>query len=310
MQKLWCDYLEREFLLCEFKKMVEAGAISGLTSNPAIFRNALKSAIYQKEKEKLKSLPSKARYESLAFEDIKTATQTLLPLWKKNQSEGLTSIEIDPFLCDDPIKSIDEAKRIWRTVDQPNLMIKIPATLAAPEIITALYPMGINLNLTLVFSQQQTQMVLDTLKLLKKEKSVPQVVISIFVSRFDRLLELKNKTQDPAPQIGIANATQCYQKIEAAKLPNTRALFASTGVKDDFIPPTYYVKNLAFENTINTVPLETLKMYLQEKGEMIQPSPNAEEILKNLAVDEMAQELLKDGLESFTQSFEALLREV
>lgn len=330
---LWCDFVEREFLVGEFRAMIEKGEIKGATSNPAIFASAiLNSPAYKKSIEKLRGLSAKEIYENLAFSDIKSAATSLLPLWERNKNDGFISIEIDPTLCDEAGKSIDEGRRIFERINMPNVMIKVPATEAGYEVMSALYADKININATLVFSTSQAQKCLNALgKHDNNSEITPKAVISVFVSRFDRFIEgaessankvdsatflvdsaLSKKTpQDEfAPKLGIYNAIKCYKIIENFRNPHIRTLFASTGVKGNALPASYYVTNLLLPNTINTAPLGTIKDFVAQKREFVEVPKNIDEFLANFEVDKIAQKLLDDGLEAFKIEFEKLLKSI
>lgn len=307
---LWCDFIERNFLNNEFKRLVENKIIYGATSNPSIFANAiLKSDAYKNDKEKLKGKSAKEIYENLAFSDIKSAAQILLPLWNANKDDGFISIEIDPMLYDDAPKSIDEGKRIFKHIGLPNVMIKVPATNAGFEVMSELYKSGINVNATLIFSPKQTKLTLESFGK-NTSPNTPKAVISIFVSRFDRVLENINKTKDSTPKLGIYNAINCHNLIESFANPNIRALFASTGVKDNFIDSSYYITNLLFKNTINTAPLDTIKDFIKKDSKIISTKINMEDYPKNINVESISDNLLNDGLEVFIKSFEDMLRSI
>ena len=345
---LWCDFVEREFLATEFRAMIERGEIKGATSNPAIFANAiLSSGAYKSDIAKLKSegKNAKAIYENLAFSDIKSAAESLLPLWEKNPNDGFISIEIDPTLCDDSSKSIDEGVRIFRAINMPNVMIKVPATSAGYEVMNALYAKKISVNATLIFSQNQVKKCLEAfgessdsildsanranrggesvanLKGDSSESSAnqsPKAVISIFVSRFDRYLEANpalnvgdsSESNASAPKLGIYNAMKCYEIIKAFGNPHIRALFASTGVKGNKIPSAYYVEKLLLKNSINTAPLATIRDFIKLDSPLIKVAPNIDEYLAQFSVEKIADELLNAGLEAFKNEFEKMLKSI
>lgn len=307
---LWCDFIERNFLNNEFKRLVENKIVYGATSNPSIFANAiLKSDAYKNDKEKLKGKSAKEIYENLAFSDIKSAAQILLPLWNANKDDGFISIEIDPMLCNDAPKSIDEGKRIFKHIGLPNVMIKVPATNAGFEVMSELYKSGINVNATLIFSPKQTKLALESFGK-NTNPNATKAVISIFVSRFDRVLENINKTKDSTPKLGIYNAINCHNLIESFANPNIRTLFASTGVKDDFVDSSYYITNLLFKNTINTAPIDTIKDFIKKDSKIISAKINMEDYPKNIDVESISDNLLNDGLEAFIKSFEDMLRSI
>ncbi len=324
---LWCDFVEREFLATEFRAMIERGEIKGATSNPAIFANAiLSSGAYKSDITKLKSegKNAKAIYENLAFSDIKSAAESLFPLWERNPNDGFISIEIDPNLCDDSAKSIDEGVRIAKAINMPNVMIKVPATSAGFEVMSALYAKKISVNATLIFSQNQVQKCLEAFSESRVNPNInraPKAVISIFVSRFDRYLESNpalnvgdsSKSNDEnasAPKLGIYNAMKCYEIIEKFGNPHIRALFASTGVKGDKIPSAYYVEKLLLKNSINTAPLATIRDFIKLDSPLIKVAPNINEYLAKFEVTKIADELLNAGLEAFRGEFEKMLKSI
>jgi len=242
---LWCDFIHRDFLDNEFIKLVDSALVNGATSNPSIFSQALKTPAYTQSIATLKhkKLSPKAIYEELALNDIKRASEILYPLFASDCTRGFISIEIDPRLAHSADKSIQEGKRLYKRLQSPNIMIKVPATNAGYEVMNTLAKDGISVNATLVFSPTQAKSSLEALndgynqykKANKKLDSTAQGVISVFVSRFDRAIEsaLKDKEIQNAiyGKLGIMNAITCYEIIESYSLPHIRTLFASTGVK-------------------------------------------------------------------------------
>jgi transaldolase len=127
---LWADFIERDYLDGEFKRLIDLKIINGATSNPAIFKNAiLTSNAYAKQLQELSAASPKEKYEALAIYDIQKAADALLGLYNAGD-DGYVSIEVDPFLCDDADATIDEGRRLYELIDRPNVMIKIPATAA------------------------------------------------------------------------------------------------------------------------------------------------------------------------------------
>ncbi len=312
---LWCDFIERDFLENDFLKLINKGAICGATSNPSLFYEAItKSAFYQDEIAKLKGQKAKEIYETLALKDILQVSSALMPLYEKDPNNGYISLEIDPFLEDDAIKSIDEAKRLFKTLNRPNVMIKVPASESGLEVISALTKASIPINVTLVFSPKIAG---GIAQILAKEAQ-KRAVISVFVSRFDKEID-PLAPKNLQAQSGIINATECYYQISqhANQHANTliSTLFASTGVKSNALAKDYYIKALCFKNSINTAPLEALNAYLLDPNTEYQTPLKVTEIeafkkeLKthNIDLENTAQKLLKEGLIAFKQSFEKLL---
>ncbi|HEB9337776.1 TPA: transaldolase [Campylobacter coli] len=320
---LWCDFIENSFLDDDFLNLLSRG-VNGATSNPAIFKNAiLNSPIYKEKIAKLKGKKAKEIYEELAVADIQKAADKLAPLYHAG-NDGFISLEIDPRFYDNTSLSLGEAKKLYSAIGKDNVMIKVPATNASYEVMYELMKNGISVNATLIFSLEQSQKCFDALNagLVEFRKNntalqgenahlrTPQAVISIFVSRFDRLLNSKAKEQN---RIGILNANLAYNNIISKNEPNIRALFASTGVKGDDLPKDYYIKELLFENSINTAPLDAINAFKTEI-EFKKPLMNFEiytqlnAIISQNEREKACDELLKDGLEQFCIAFEEILQ--
>ena len=322
---LWCDFVERTFLEDEFEGLITKNIVNAATSNPAIFKSAfLGSKAYAKDKASLKGKSSKEIYETLAIQDIRLAAQKLLPSYEKGD-DGFISIEVDPFLCDDASETIAEGKRLFQTIGYPNVMIKVPATDAGFVAMEALLAEGINVNATLIFSLEQTQRCLDAFAKanetlhVKKRKQLPQAVISIFVSRFDRKLDpVLEKIDFPTGRVGVMNAMRCYDAIQKRSLENVRALFASTGVKGDLLSPDYYIKELLLKNSINTAPINTIYAFVDTKKQSKAVELNTE-MLENffnalqangIVMQTVCDELMHEGLSAFKEAFVEILDEL
>lgn len=319
---LWCDFIEREFIDGEFKALLERNIINGATSNPAIFKNAFSTGKdYAHSIETSKKRYPKEIYELLATQDIKMAACKMIKNYA-NDDDGFVSIEVDPNFSDDTDATIAEGIRLYNTIKMPNVMIKIPATKDGYEAMSALMAQGISVNATLIFSPEQAKNCLEAFKEGTKayEKRfintpLPKGVISIFVSRFDRLLDTKMAQMNlPKSQIGIMNATKIYHIIKDEALCNVRALFASTGVKGNELRADYYVRELMFEDSINTAPIETIREFIRHEADMKIPSSkeNIEsffEVVKNADIDMNAvyRDLLSDGLKAFVTAFDEIL---
>jgi len=316
---LWCDFIERSFLQNDFKKLIDNKVVNGATSNPAIFKEAiLNSSLYKTQIEKLSSKSAKEIYEELACEDIRMAAEILEPLYQEGD-DGFISIEIDPRLCDDAKESIKEGKRLYEKIGKKNVMIKVPATNAGYEVIEELISEGINVNITLVFSPLQAKLSLEAIQKAQHRlqgAKLPQVVISVFVSRFDRKLDSKLLEKNIKPSLtGIYNATKIYNMIESQNITNVRTLFASTGVKGDNLEADYYIKELLYPNAINTAPLKTIDAFLKTK-DFISKKPLDDDLVdayfgmlqnQGVKMDEVYDELMAEGLEAFKIAFDEIL---
>ena len=314
---IWCDFIERDFLNKGFKKLIKEGIINGATSNPAIFKSAfLNSPAYKEQKEELKGLDKKEIYEELAIKDIRDAADILMPLYKKGD-DGFISIEVDPFLCDDAKATIKEGKRLFNKINRDNVMIKIPATDAGYEAMRELTGEGINVNATLIFSKEQAEKSLKALKEgIKKSNSNTKAVISIFVSRFDRKSDnLLKKIGLKEGLFGIMNASDIYNMIEEEKEKSIKALFASTGVKGDDYEGDYYIKELLYQNSINTAPLNTIDIFLKNSSFKTKNPPSKEQIesffkeLEQNGIDResISKELSDEGILAFKEAFRDIL---
>ena len=313
---LWVDFIERSFLDEEFKDLIAKGIINGATSNPAIFKNAiLTSSAYKEQLSTLNDLSPKEKYEALAIFDIQKAADILRPLYDA-LDDGYVSIEVDPFLCDDTQATIAEGIRLHQTIGRPNVMIKVPATEAGYAAMEALASQGIAVNATLVFSVYQA---LKCAKAFEKAAAVSttvvDTVISVFVSRIDRAIDETLRAKGvKTGRMGILNAAEIYNEVQAFKVPKCRVLFASTGVKGDELP-SYYIDELLAFNSVNTAPIDTIKAYVQRADNLLKlPVPSqlidAHRIHVAEAGVNMSQviaEQISEGLEAFKIAFSEIL---
>ena len=318
---LWLDFVERDYLKNEFGSLIEKGIINGATSNPSIFASAITtSPAYAEQLKSLDGKSAKEKYEALAIEDIRTAAQALRASYDA-ANDGYISIEVDPFLSNDTQGTIDEGKRLFAAIGEPNVMVKVPATEAGYDAMTELLSNGISVNATLIFSPKQAQ---KCLKAMKKGLDAFEVsgggrceaVISVFVSRFDRLLDsdLEKEGLDVS-KTGIYNAAKIYNLIEANHTPSVRTLFASTGVKGDDLPVDYYMRELLAPHSVNTAPLATIEAYIATPADEAK-LPIDDDVINGyftklsdngFDMDAVYKELLKDGLEAFEKAFQEML---
>ncbi len=318
---LWLDFVERDFLKNDFLKLIKNGVINGATSNPAIFASAITtSPAYKEQLDSLGGKSAKEKYEALAIADIKTAAQALRECYDEG-NDGYISIEVDPFLSNDTQATVEEGKRLFNAIGEPNVMIKVPATPAGYEAMSQLMSDGISVNATLIFSPQQARECLDAMKRGLDEYDViggcrVEGVISVFVSRFDRLLDPKLKELGlPTAKTGLYNAAKIYNMIERNHTPAIKTLFASTGVKGDELEPSYYIRELLAPHSVNTAPLATIQEYI--KGVEASPKlPIADNEIEEyfakleangIDMQEVYNVLLSDGLVAFEKAFEDML---
>ena len=240
---------------------------------------------------------------------MQKAADLFRPLYDRDE-DGFVSIEVDPAFAHDAVSTIEEGKALFKKINRPNVMIKVPATEAGVIAVKELVKAEIPVNATLVFGLDQTRRVLRALK----ESPVP-AVISIFVSRFDRLLDGKLPAELKA-KAGIMNAAAHYNLIEAAGEKNVRALFASTGVKGDDLSAAYYVSELLADNAVNTAPPATIDAYLKTADRQNRLPIAQGEIEAFFAAlgdqgvnfDAVCDELLSDGLSQFEKAFAEILK--
>lgn len=319
-QSVWLDTISREMLVSgELRRLVNDVGIRGVTSNPDIFQKALTSStLYDKAIERLATTghSSLEIYETLATEDVRKAADILRPVWQKSRGyDGYVSLEVSPHLAHDAVATIDEAVRLWQTVDRPNLMIKVPATQAGLVAIEELIALGINVNVTLLFSLETYNSVMEAYcagleRRAKKGESLSDVrsVASFFVSRIDTLIDsllASRVTNLPQAETAVAGALYGKAAVACAKLAfqqylklfsssrfkrlqerganEQRPLWASTSTKNPLYSPTAYVGPLVGKGTINTLPTTTLDEWLKS-GE-----PHADTILEGT---EQAQQTL------------------
>ncbi len=321
---LWVDFIEREFIGTKLKEMVSREIIDGATSNPSIFANAItKSSAYKEQLMSLEGKSAKEKYEALAVADIKAAAQVLRVCYDSGY-EGYVSIEVDPFLSNNTEGTIEEGARLFSMIDEPNVMIKVPATDEGYAAMSELMGRGISVNATLIFSPDQA---LKSAKAMREGiKNFEQLgggrvegVISVFVSRFDRKLDAKlEELGIEKAKTGILNAAKIYNMIRKLKEPAIKTLFASTGVKaDQGLNAEYYITNLCAKHSINTAPIETIEAYEKSEDRGVLALPFTDELIEahfeklsqnGINIEEVYIELMKEGLVAFEDAFTAMLK--
>ncbi len=300
-QSVWFDYVRRHLLTSgELQRLIDQDGLRGMTSNPAIFERAIAgSADYDQALAQLvnENLDAKSLYERLAVEDIQKAADIMRAVYVETAgADGFVSLEVSPDLANETTASIEEARRLWKLVDRPNLMVKIPGTQAGLPAIETLISEGININVTLLFSQEAYRQVAEAYlkgleKLLAKGGDLTKVasVASFFVSRIDTAVDnlltkqieaskdaaQKERLRGLLGKVAIANAKQAYQFykqfynqprwLALAKhgARPQRLLWASTGTKNPQYSDVLYVDQLIGPNTVNTIPPATFDAYRQ-----------------------------------------------
>ena len=317
---LWADFIERDYLDKEFKTLISEGIINGATSNPAIFKNAiLTSPAYKKQLASLEGLDAKSKYEAVAIFDIQKAADILRPLYEAND-DGYVSIEVDPMLCDDTEATVAEGARLHKSIDRPNVMIKVPATEAGYVAMKALVAKGIAVNATLIFSKEQALQCADAFEAGQKEgDSSVDTVISVFVSRIDRAMDVELVAKGVTPSLtGNYNAAMIYSAIEAKGVTRCRTLFASTGVKGDTLRPSYYIDELLAAHSVNTAPIDTIAAFVEGGDKQVKLPLDVKMIdahfekikAAGIDFDAVVSKQIEDGLSAFKDAFSEILQEL
>ena len=325
-QQIWLDNLSRSLVRSGTLAKLQQSGVSGVTSNPAIFRQALAGdALYTAEIAQLKQQPlsAKARYETLAVADVQAACDVFAAQFAAEGNSGLVSLECDPVLSHDTEGTIAEARHLWNLIGRPNAMIKIPATDAGLAALPALVADGININLTLLFSRAQTVRAYQAYQqglAHHKGQIIPQLVASFFISRIDTALDpqlpphLQGKTALALAQAAYRDWQQFFGQPSDA-VPTARLLWASTGVKNPAYPDTLYVDNLIAPHTVNTLPDAVLQAFTDHgraADALSRPAAPAQPILDEVAalgidLEALAAKLQQDGLAQFEQAFAQML---
>lgn len=349
-QSLWLDYMERKMLQNgELAGLIEQGDIRGLTSNPSIFNHAIAntndydSALIPMS---WAGYTDKQILEELMIEDIVNVADLLRPLYDQTKGgDGYVSLEVRPHLAYDTENTIQEAQRLWKLVNRPNLMIKIPGTEPGLLAIRKSIAAGINVNITLLFSVERYKEVMDAYlsgleDRVNEGKPIDQIhsVASFFVSRIDvkvdKYLEPLTKSSDEKAnkarallgKIAIANARLAYQefrqvfegerfrKLQAKGATLQRTLWASTSTKNPDYPDTMYVDELIGEHTVNTVPPKTLNAFRDHGSVQRTIEKDLDETHQQIkALEELGismkkvtQELEEEGVNAFSESYDSL----
>ena len=325
-QQIWLDNLSRSLVRSGALAKLQQSGVSGVTSNPAIFRQALAGdALYTAEIAQLKQQPlsAKARYETLAVADVQAACDVFSEQFAAEGNSGLVSLECDPALSHDTEGTIAEARRLWNLINRPNAMIKIPATDAGLAALPALVADGININLTLLFSRAQTVRAYQAYQqglAQRTDQAAPQLVASFFISRIDTALDpqlpphLQGKTALALAQAAYQDWQQFFGQPSDTE-PTARLLWASTGVKNPAYPDTLYVDNLIAPHTVNTLPDAVLQAFTDHgcaADALSHPAVPAQPILDEVAalgidLEALAAKLQQDGLAQFEQAFAQML---
>lgn len=350
-QSIWLDFLRRGMVSSgEIKKLIDEDGLRGITSNPSIFEKAIGGSHDYDESIRALALSGKSVdeiYRVLTVDDVQRAADLLRPVYDRSGGrDGFVSLEVSPHLARDTERTVAEARELWAAVARPNIMIKVPGTPEGLPAVQQLTSEGLNVNITLLFSVDRYREVieacvsgLEARAAQGRSLSTVASVASFFLSRIDTLIDAlldkatKEKRASPdivaelRGSVAIASAKAAYQvykeafsssrfdRLAALGAHRQRLLWASTGTKDPSYSDIKYVEALIGENTVNTLPLESINAY-RDHGS---PAPRLEEsaaesrrVLEKLpdaGIDLAAitQQLETEGVGKFADSFDQLM---
>jgi transaldolase len=346
-QSVWLDYIRRDLITTgELKRLIDEDGLRGMTSNPTIFEKAISAGSYYSDllktlKEKA-NLDAKGRFEALEIRDIQDAAAILRPVFVSTKGrDGYVSIEVSPYLARDTQGTISEARALWKAVARENIMVKVPGTAEGLPAFQQLISEGININVTLLFSQVMYQNIAEAYitgleQLAAQGGNVAKMasVASFFISRIDtaadNLLNARLKTSKDAKEqeqlksllgkVAIANGKLAYQrylkifgsdrwkKLAAQGAQTQRVLWASTGTKNPAYSDVMYVEELIGQDTVNTLPVATMDAFRghgHPRASLVENIPAAEQTMQTLAKSGISIDEISDKLtDEGIQSFE------
>lgn len=344
-QSIWLDFFDREIMNTgKLKNMIEEDGISGVTSNPSIFEKAINSGSDYDEDIRILSQTKKDNgiiFFSLAVKDIQRAADLFKDVYdKSNGEDGFVSLEVSPYLAYHTEGTIKQARELWKAVDRRNVMIKIPATKEGLPAIRKCISEGININITLLFGLPRYKEVADAYMSgledrVKNNQSISQIssVASFFLSRIDVLIDpiLESKGLiNLKGEVAIASARKAYQdyleiftserfkKLEALGAKRQKVLWASTSSKDPSFSDVKYVEALIANETINTIPLETIKAF-NDHGvaeNLLESNPDKtilvlDQLIKNgIDINIITQKLEDEGIEKFNTAYDKIIKAI
>jgi transaldolase/transaldolase/glucose-6-phosphate isomerase len=353
-QSVWLDNLRRADLKSgALKKLIDEDGLTGLTSNPTIFQKAVEgSQDYDDLFAQYRGKASAAEvYERLVVRDIQGAADLFRPVFESTRGrDGYVSLEVSPHQAFDLEGTLEEARRLWKAVDRPNLMVKVPGTVEGIPALRQLLSEGLNINVTLLFAQETYQQVaeayVDGLEAFSKaggDVSKVASVASFFVSRIDTLIDgqVQKKRAGASPElaraldavegkVAIANAKQAYGRYQkvfstprwqalAGKGARTqRVLWASTSTKNPKYRDVLYVEELIGPDTVNTMPPATVSAFRDHgkaRVSLTEDPAGAQATFKALeaagiSMKAVTDELVKDGVKLFSNSFNELVHAI
>lgn len=342
-QSIWLDLIDRQLMNSgSLQRLIDEDGVRGLTSNPAIFEKAISgSSDYDDD---IRQLAQEGKsnddiFYGVAISDIKRAADIFLPVYDDGVvgADGYVSLEVSPRLALDTNGTIEQARELWKAVDKPNVMIKIPGTEPGLPAIRQAISEGININVTLLFGLERYEAVAEAYIAGLEERAAKGLpingiasVASFFLSRIDVLIDpmLDEKgAGDLKGEVAIASAKKAYeiykrvfgsdrfQKLRDKGATPQRLLWASTGSKNPAFSDVKYVEALIGPKTVNTLPLETLEAYRdhgQAEARLEQDMDHATRVLarvKELGIDLLAvtMQLETEGIDKFIKPYDKLM---
>ena len=348
-QSIWLDFIDRSMLRNgDLQRRIRDDSLTGMTSNPTIFQKALAEGTAYDDQ--LRTIDGEHTamelFEVIATTDVRDACDIFRPVFDSvNGADGFVSIEVSPAAANDAQATVEEAQRLWATVNRPNVMIKVPGTIEGAKAVRQLTAAGVNVNITLLFAIAAYKRVIDAYidgleDRVKAGKDISKIhsVASFFVSRVDSEVDKRLDAMikaDPAKaqvlsalhgKAAIANAKLAYAlfqqdfgsarwKALAAKGGNVqRPLWASTSTKNPSYRDVMYVEELIGPDTVNTMPPNTVDAFRDHGVVKRTVDQNVDESQRTIdalgaagiAIDDVTDKLLTDGLASFQKSFDEL----
>ena len=350
-QGIWLDYIRRAFIASgRLRSLIRDDGVSGMTSNPAIFEKAITEGNdYASDVRVMshKGMTPAAIYDALSLRDVQMASDEFRPIYERTSGkDGFVSLEVNPHLAHETLDTIEEARRLWKSLNRPNVFIKIPATDEGIIAVKQLTLEGINVNVTLLFGLKRYKQAAEAFitgleERLLNGKPVDHVVsaASFFLSRIDSMIDTmiekiisqggKNASLAGTitGQTAIASAKMAYRiykvlfndvrfkKLSEKGANPQRLVWASTGTKNPEYSDVKYLDALIGPNTVNTVPIETLNAYRDHgnpKSRLELDAGSASETMENLSkagidIDKAAEKLEKEGIEKFIKPFDKMI---
>ncbi len=344
-QSVWLDNITRRFIAeGGLAKLIQQDGLRGVTSNPTIFQKAITGstdydAVIAEGLKKSQKGP--AIFETLAVADIQQACDAFKDVYAQTQGlDGYVSLEVNPHLARNTQGTLQEARDLWKRVNRPNLMIKIPAAVESLPAVTQALAEGINVNVTLIFALDRYQQVIDAWlagleKAAASGKSLGSIasVASFFISRVDSLVDgLLEKQSNKTLQGKAAIANAClayqifekatasarYQALKAKGAAVQRPLWASTSTKNPAYRDVLYVEELIGPNTVNTLPPATIDAFRDHgvpKKSLPGNTAQSQAVLADLEklgirMADVTRQLEDEGLKLFTDSYDALIQSI